>query len=56
MDQEVDYVKVKEAMKKGFEAELGIEFTEDGLNEEEKKLAENLERNKYSTNKWNCVR
>lgn len=47
---------VKEAMKKGFEKELGIEFVEDKLKRGELCLAKKLERNKYSTDKWNYGR
>jgi lipoate-protein ligase A len=56
IDGKVDYGKVKEAVKKGFEKALNIEFIEDGLSSEEKELVKELERNKYSTDKWNLVR
>ena len=43
-------------MKKGFEEALGIKFEESELTNEELNLSKKLERNKYSTNKWNCIR
>ncbi len=46
------YNDVKQAMKKGFEKE-GSEFKESALTEKEFYLAKKLERNKYSTDKWN---
>jgi len=50
------YDDVKEAMKKGFESAMGLEFEISELSKEELELAKKLERNKYSTDKWNCVR
>jgi len=56
LNEEKTYDDVKEAMKKGFEKELKAEFEESELSSEEKEMAEELERNKYSTDKWNCIR
>ena len=52
----VNYHQVKQAMKRGFEKALGIEFEESELTREELKLATKLERNKYSTKEWNFLR
>jgi len=46
---------VIEAIKKGFEEGMGIEFHEEGLTKEEIKLAEKL-REKYESKEWNFKR
>jgi lipoate-protein ligase A len=56
LNKEIDYNDIKSAMKKGFEKSLKIEFIEDKLSEKELKLAEKLERNKYSNKNWNYLR
>ena len=56
LNKEIDYNDIKSAMKKGFEKSLKIEFIEDKLSEKELKLAEKLERNKYSNKNWNYIR
>jgi len=53
LNKQISYNEVKEAMKKGFEEELKIDFVGDKLTEKEIELAKKLERNKYSTDKWN---
>ena len=49
----VNYNFVKLAMKKGFEQASDIEFEESALTKEEFKLANKLEKEKYSTKEWN---
>jgi len=53
LKNKTNYQKVKQAMKKGFEKTLNMEFEDSKLTKEELKLAKKLESNKYSTNKWN---
>jgi len=47
------YEEDVDALKKGFEKALKINFIHDKLKKEEKELAIRLESNKYSTDKWN---
>ncbi len=56
LKKEMNYNHVKQSMIKGFEKALDIEFEESGLTEEELELAKKLERNKYSSRKWNYLR
>jgi lipoate-protein ligase A len=56
LKERVSYSAVALAMRKGFEKVLGIEFEESELTQEEKELAEKLERNKYSKDVWNLRR
>ncbi|MBU0628552.1 MAG: lipoate--protein ligase family protein [Nanoarchaeota archaeon] len=56
LNKKVDYERVKKAMISGFEKELGIKFEASELIKEELKSAEELEKNKYSTDKWNYIR
>ena len=56
LNEKVDYDKVKEAMKKGFEEALGIEFEDSQLSKEEMRLAGKLCKEKYSAKKWNFYR
>lgn len=56
VNKKVSYEKVAEAMRKGFEDELGIEFVEDELSKHEKELALKLNEKKYSTREWNFIR
>ncbi len=52
----VNYQKVRQAMKKGFEKALNIQLEDSKLTKEELELAKKLESNKYSTKKWNLLR
>ena len=56
LKKKINYNKVKEVMKKGFEKALNIEFEASELTGNELGLAKKLERNKYSSEKWNCRR
>jgi len=53
---EKSYDDVKNALIEGFEGELGIEFVESELSEEEKDMADRLCKEKYSREKWNFCR
>lgn len=53
LDKKVTCSELKNAMKKGFEGELGIEFIDSKLTQEEVKLSEELSSKKYSSVKWN---
>lgn len=53
LKQKPDYKKIAQAMKKGFEKALAIRFTKDMLTPHEKKLAQELNKTKYSTKEWN---
>jgi len=52
----VSYAKLAEAMRKGFEEALDIEFEEDTLTDEEIKTAIQLNNEKYSNKSWNDLR
>lgn len=56
LDNKKSYDDVKKAMIKGFEKALDIEFEESELSREEIKLAEKLEKEKYSSKNWNYMR
>ena len=56
LNGKIGYDDVKVAMVQGFEKELKIDFEISKLSKEELELSKKLERNKYSTDKWNCVR
>jgi len=49
----INYNNVKIAMKNGFKETLNIKFQESELTKEEKILAEKLNKEKYSKDKWN---
>ncbi|MBW2975711.1 lipoate--protein ligase family protein [Candidatus Woesearchaeota archaeon] len=49
----VSYIEAKEALIKGFEEKLSIDFIEDKLTEQEKERAKKLDKEKYSTQGWN---
>ena len=53
LNEKIHYNKLAQAMKKGFEKELNIEFIDSELTREEKQLAQKLNKEKYSTDKWN---
>lgn len=56
LNKSVTYEKVAEAMKKGFEENFNTNFINDLLNKEERKLAEKLANDKYSTRSWNFLK
>lgn len=56
LKKKIDYNHVKQSMIKGFEKALNIEFEEGELTRNELEIAKKLERNKYSTDKWNYIR
>lgn len=53
LEVRADYNQVKEAIRKGFETALEIEFQESQLNQEEMDLAVKLDKEKYSKDEWN---
>lgn len=53
LGNEISFENVEEAMKKGFEEEFNVELIEGTLNEEEKELAFNFEKEKFSAKDWN---
>jgi len=53
---EVDFEKVADAMKIGFEEEFDIKLVERTLTNEEKKLARAFDVECFSTKEWNCRR
>ncbi len=52
----VDFYRLKEAMKKGFESALQIEFETSSLAEKELQQAEKLASDKYLNDQWNFLR
>ena len=56
LNARVGYSEVALSMRKGFEKALEIEFQESELTQEERKLAEKLNKTKYNTKKWNFSR
>lgn len=51
LDEEIDFEAVREAMIKGFEEELSVEFAKDDITDEELSLAKNLREN-YISEDW----
>ncbi len=56
LKEETNYKNLAKTIKKGFESALKIGFQESELTKEERKLAERLNKEKYSTDKWNLMR
>lgn len=56
LGRKVSIEEAKEAVKKGFEKALNVKFEEGELTDYEKKLVEQLVREKYSRNEWNFKR
>jgi lipoate-protein ligase A len=48
--------KIKGSIKRGFQKALNAKFEKSSLSKDEHKAAIDLERNKYSSNKWNYLR
>jgi len=56
LHEEVDYQKVKRAIKNGFEESLKIGLVNNDLSKAELKLAKKLYKERYSSPKWNLLR
>ncbi len=56
LGEETNYQKLSKALIEGFSRSLNIELQSGGLTDKEKKNAEKLVKEKYSTNEWNFSR
>lgn len=53
LGREIGYTEAMEAFAKGFQEKLGLTLERQSLTSQELKLAESLERDKYSSEQWN---